>query len=243
MSLSFVPSDIVQIEAGAPVVVLAGSHIGCVELVGGSRVRSARDLKGKTVAVLKRGSDEEIFVSMFAAYVGLNPKDINWIVHEEDHWQLLAEGKIDAYMSGPPGSIELRQRKIGHVLVSTTDDTPWSHYFCCLIASTRDYVRKCPVATKRALRAMLKAADLCAVEPDRVARLVAEKRLTSYDNARQMLREIPYGKWREYDVEDSLRFFTLRMREVGFIRTTPQKIITDGTDLRFLNQLRKELKV
>ena len=90
---------------------------------------------------------------------------------------------------------------------------------------------------------MLKAADLCAVEPDRVARLVAEKRLTSYDNARQMLREIPYGKWREYDVEDSLRFFTLRMREVGVIRTTPQKIITDGTDLRFLNQLRKELKV
>ena len=36
ISLSFVPSDITQIEVGAPVVVLAASHIGCVELVGGT---------------------------------------------------------------------------------------------------------------------------------------------------------------------------------------------------------------
>ena len=242
IGLTFVPSDIVQIDAGAPVVILGGSHIGCVEMVGGPRVKSARDLVGKKIAIQMPRSDEQIFVSMFAKYVGLNPDDINWVVHQGDHWQLLAEGKIDAFMSGPPGSIELRRRKIGRVLINITTDPPWSQYFCCLIASTREFVAKHPVATKRALRAILKAADVCASEPNRVARLIAEKGLASYENTLQMLREIPYGKWREYDPEDSVRFFALRMRDVGFVKSSPPKIIAQGTDWRFLNELKKELK-
>jgi NitT/TauT family transport system substrate-binding protein len=242
VSLSFVPSDVVHIEAGAPVVILAGSHIGCVELVGGNRVKSVHDLKGKTVGVLKRRSDEEIFISTFAKYVGLNPTAINWVLREPDSLQLLAEGKIDALMTGPPFSIELRQRKIGHVLVNTTTEPPWSHYFCCLVASTREFVRKNPVATKRALRAIVKAADVCALEPNRVARLIADKGLASYENTLRMLQDIPYGKWREYDTEDSVRFFALRMREVGYVNTTPGRIIAQGTDFRFLNELKKELK-
>jgi NitT/TauT family transport system substrate-binding protein len=103
-------------------------------------------------------------------------------------------------------------------------------------------VRKYPVATKRALRAIVKAADVCALEPNRIARLVADKGLASYENALQMLQEIPYGRWREFDPEDSMRFFALRMREVGYVKTSPQKIIAQGTDWRFLNELKKELK-
>jgi len=127
-------------------------------------------------------------------------------------------------------------------MINTTDDAPWSHYFCCVITTTRDYVRKYPVATKRALRAIVKAADVCALEPNRIARLVADKGLASYENALQMLQEIPYGRWREFDPEDSMRFFALCMREVGYVKTSPQKIIAQGTDWRFLNELKKELK-
>jgi len=215
-----------------------------VELIGSASVKSARDLKGKRVAMTMPMSDEQIFISMLAAYVGVNPKDIDWVLHKEGaHQQLFADGKIDAFMSGPPEAIELRRRKVGHVLANTATDAPWSRYFCCLIASTKDFVRKHPVATKRALRALLKANDVCAAEPDRVARLVADKGLASYENTLQMLREIPYGNWREHDPEDALRFFALRMREVGYLKTTPQKIIAEGTDWRFLNQLRKELKI
>ena len=92
------------------------------------------------------------------------------------------------------------------------------------------------------LRAILKASDVCASQPKGVARLLADKGLASYDNTLQLLREIPYGKWRQYDAEDSLRFFALRMRDVGFIRSSPQKIIAHGTDWRFFNELKKELK-
>ena len=244
LGLAFVPSDILHIDAGAPLVILAGSHIGCVELVGSSRIRSAHDLKGKTVAVERLRSDEQTFVSLFAAHVGLDSqKEVNWVVDpSRDHARLLTEGKIDAFITRPPWSLELRAKKIGHVLVSTTTDKPWSHYFCCLVTSTREFVRTHPVATKRAVRAIVKAADVCAVEPHRVARLISDTGLARYDNALQTLQEIPYGKWREHDPEDAVRFFALRMRDVGMIKSSPQKIIAEGTDWRFLNELKRELK-
>jgi hypothetical protein len=53
---------------------------------------------------------------------------------------------------------------------------------------------------------------------------------------------LPYGKWRDFDPEDTVRFYPLRLREAGMIKSTPQKIIARGTDWRFLSDLKKELK-
>jgi NitT/TauT family transport system substrate-binding protein len=91
-----------------------------------------------------------------------------------------------------------------------------------------------PVATKRALRAILKATDLCASDPAVVGRQLLDGGFTSrYDYALQTLSENSYDKWREYDPEDMLRFYTLRLRDVRFIKSSPQKIIADNTDWRF----------
>jgi len=93
------------------------------------------------------------------------------------------------------------------------------------------------------MRTILKAADFCAADPARAARRLVDGGFAPrYDYALQMLSELPYDKWREYDHEDTIRFYALRMREAGFIKSSPQKIITDGTDWRFLNELKRELK-
>ena len=39
-----------------------------------------------------------------------------------------------------------------------------------------------------------------------------------------------------------MRFYALRLRDVGLIKSSPQKIIAEGTDWRFLNEFKKELK-
>ena len=56
------------------------------------------------------------------------------------------------------------------------------------------------------------------------------------------MKEVPYNRWRQYDPEDTVRFYTLRLREAGMVKTTPQKIIGQATDWRFLTELKKELK-
>jgi NitT/TauT family transport system substrate-binding protein len=241
IAFSFSPTTIQFIESGSPLVILAAAHTGCVELFANDRIGSTRDLKGKTVGFF---ADTKVFISMFVAYVGLDPRqDINWVPASwDDQVSLFTQGKIDAFMGGPPTALELRQKKIGHTLVNTTIDKPWSQYSCCLIASTKDFVRKNPVATKRALRAILKSVDLCALEPNRVARFTADRVDWDYDSTLQWLRELPFGKWREIDVADSLTFWALRLYDVGAIKGSPQQIIARGADLRFLNELKKELK-
>jgi NitT/TauT family transport system substrate-binding protein len=153
------------------------------------------------------------------------------------------DGRIGAYLSSPPESQDLHARHIGHVIVNTAADRPWSQYFCCLLGGTREYVRQNPIATKRALRAILKATDFCATEPELAARRLVDGGFTPrYDYALQTLRDNAYDKWREYDPEDTLRFYALRLHEAGFIKSSPQKIIVDGSDWRLLNELKRELK-
>jgi hypothetical protein len=114
--------------------------------------------------------------------------------------QLFTEGKIDAFLGFPPQTLELRAKQIGHVVVNSALDRPWSHYFCCMVYTRREFARKYPVATKRALRAILKAADICALEPERAAGFLVDKGYTlNYSYALQTMQELPYGKWREYD--------------------------------------------
>jgi len=134
-------------------------------------------------------------------------------------------------------------RHVGQVIVNSAIDRPWSQYFCCMLGGSREFVRKHPVATKRAARAILKAVDLCATDPARAAQRMVDGGFTPrYDYAHQALSELPYDRWREYDAEDAMRFWALRLHEVGLIKSSPQKIIADGTDWRFLNELKRELK-
>ena len=245
IGIAFIAPFIVQLDAGLPIVLLAGIHVGCFELFGGPGVRGIRDLKGRTVSVPELGASHQLFVASMASYVGLDPqRDIRWVSHPPaESMELLAEGNIDALVGFPPVPQEMRARKIGHVVVNSAVDRPWSQYFCCLVGANREFVRRHPVATKRAVRALLKATDVCALEPERAARRLVDRRFTPrYDYALQTMQELPYQRWREYDPEDTVRFYALRLHESGFVKSSPQKIIAQGTDWRFLKELKKELK-
>jgi len=112
-----------------------------------------------------------------------------------------------------------------------------------MLFSRTEFVQKYPIATKRIVQAFLKATDLCASEPARVARLMVERGFTErYDYALQTLQELPYGVWRDHDPEDTMRFFALRLHEAGLVKSTPDRIIAEHTDWRFLKEIRRELK-
>jgi NitT/TauT family transport system substrate-binding protein len=245
MAVNFAAPLAMAIDRGAEITVLGGVHPGCYELFTTPGVRSIKDLKGRTVSVLSFESAQHVFLASIATSVGLDPnRDIQWVFHPAaEGKQLLAEGKIDGYLGFPPDPQELRDKKVGRMLLSSTVDRPWSQYFCCMLLGNKEFVRKNPVATKRALRAILKSADLCAVAPERVARTVVAMGLAkNYDYTLQAIKELPYSRWREFDPEDTVRFYSLRLREVGMIKSSPQKIIAEGADWSFSRALKVELK-
>jgi NitT/TauT family transport system substrate-binding protein len=241
-AMVYMPSMVMAIDAGSPTTVLAGIHVGCNSLFAHEGIRSVRDLKGRKVSA---GLVRQPLIASMAAYVGLDPgKDIEWVSSPfATGKELFIERKIDAFLALPPDPQDLRARKIGHVIVDSALDRPWSQHFCCMLIAGKEFVRKHPVATKRVLRAILKATDFCAGDPAAVARRLVDGGFTdNYDYALQTLREVWYDKWRDYDAEDSVRFYALRLREAGMIKSAPGKIIADGTDWRFLNELKRELK-
>ncbi|HLW47268.1 MAG TPA: ABC transporter substrate-binding protein [bacterium] len=244
------PTDLINaVDAGVPFVTLMAVNGPCLELVGTEHVRTLSDLKAKTVTAAAVMKDAEAaFLANMLAYAGMDPrKDVHWVVNEPDKsMRLLAEGKVDAFIAVPPAPQQMRARKIGHVVLSTATDRPWSQYACCMAVARREFVQRYPVATKRALRAIAKAVQLCTSEPKRSARFLIDKKFNlgaSYDETLQTLKDVPYAAiWRDYDPEASLLAHALLMHEIGFIKKTPQQIIAQGTDWRFLNELKKELK-
>ena len=89
----------------------------------------------------------------------------------------------------------------------------------------------------------LKAADFCTAEPETAARRLVDGGFTErYDYALQTVQDVPYDRWHDYDSEDSIRFYALRLREVGMINANPNAILAQGTDWRFVNELKRELK-
>jgi NitT/TauT family transport system substrate-binding protein len=245
ISLTLTPTALLQMDAGRPVLLLAGGHVGCYELFAPPGIRAVRELKGKVISIPRRDGGSHVMAQMILANIGIDPrKDVQWRV---DPWtdvpRLLEQAKIDAYVGFPPEPQELRSRKIGHVIFSMRDDRPWSQYFCCSVAGNREFVRKHPVATKRALRAILKGMEICATEPERAARAaVAHNPQAKLDDVLQMVKELRYGTWRDFSAEDTARFFALRLRDIGMLKANPQKLLAQGTDWRFIDQLRKEMK-
>jgi NitT/TauT family transport system substrate-binding protein len=242
-SRAFAPDHLLTLNAGAPVTILAGLHIGCFEVIAKEDIHTIADLKGRIVGF---NVPDKALLFIMASLIGLDPaRDIRWInTMYAEPIQLFTEGKIDAFPATPPLLEEVRARNIGHVIASSFTDRPWSQYYCCLLGTRTEFAHKYPVATKRLLRAILKGADLCVSEPARVAQLLVDNGYAArYDYALQGLSDMRYDVWRDYDPEDSLRFYALRLHEAGLIKSDPQKLVAEHTDWRFLNELKRELKV
>jgi NitT/TauT family transport system substrate-binding protein len=217
-------------------------HVGCYELFARESVRSVPELKGKSVGL---ETASPALLKLMAANVGLDPeKDLHWITDRKvKPLELFAAGEIDAFLGFPPEPQELHARRVGHVILSTAADRPWSDYYCCMLAGNADFVRTHPVAAKRVLRAVLKNTDLCVTDPAGAAQQIVEQGFTPrYDYAFQTLKDNPYDKWREYDPADTIRFYALRLLEAGMIKSSPHKILADNSNWGFLNELKRELK-
>ena len=249
---------VAAIDAGVPITTLAGLHTGCQELWAAAGIASVRDLKGKRVAVFKRDTTDQFFLffSTLCAYNGIDPlTNVSFFAVGGDYRGLLTaylEGRSDAFLAAADGAAVLKRelRNPGTKILDQTTDKPWSQYLCCLLIANRDWARQNPVATMRFTRAVLRAAD--AAEKDRpgaaragvgasIRNLLAQRITSDTEILLDTTAMVSYD-WREYDPEETLRFFALRLGEVKLIKSTAQQILTQGSNVTYMRQLRNELK-
>ena len=250
---------VTALDAGAPLVALAGIHSGCQEVWVGPGIATLRDLRGKKIAVFAKDTVDQ-FYAFFAttlAYVGIDPvKDVTFFEVGPDYEALMkafVDGRSDAFLAAADGAAVLRRnpRTASTKILDQSVDKPWSQYVCCLLVANRDWTRQHPVATKRFTRAVMRAADATVKDLPSAAHLGAAggfQPLLHHPTAlsdEQIIKEtiaMPSYAWRELDPEETLRFFALRLGDVKLIKSTPQQILTQGSDVAYLRQLQKELK-
>jgi NitT/TauT family transport system substrate-binding protein len=233
------------IAEGGPFVMLGGVHHGCWQVVASGDIKSIRDFKGKTVAISGANFTDGMFMALTLASAGLDLRtDVKVVNHPPSEYaRLLTSQEVDAVVVLPPFSTDLRAKGIGTVVLNSVTDPPWSNYYCCTATAHRAWMEKHPVATKRALRAMMRGADAVAKDPDGAARFMVDRGYTNnFDYTCQILREIPYDVWRDHDHADNVRFYALRLKEAGLMDATPDQILERGTDFRYLERLKQELK-
>jgi NitT/TauT family transport system substrate-binding protein len=248
------------IDAGVPLVAVAGLHTGCMELFARPGINTIADLRGKTIVVnakTNKVGDKIVvdliygfLVSLFA-HVGMQSSDANFVEIGEDK-NVIAEfiqGRADAILVAGAGGPILRANPSnpGHVILNTSMDKPWSQNYCCMLATNRDWAKANPVALKRATRAILRGIDAAKRDLRAAAKLAIEK--GTYKDNPQFTEQVIYDiikdesfDWREYEPEETTRFFALRLADAKLVKKSPQQIVTEGMDLSWFRQLRKELK-
>jgi NitT/TauT family transport system substrate-binding protein len=243
---SFAGTVVYHLDTGFAITALGGMHIGCYELFAREPIRNIGDLKGRRVGIQTLASSAHLYLTIMATHIGLDAQeDIHWVTSPEgDAMERFIAGETEAFLGFPPEPQELRSRGVSRVILNTILDRPWSQYFCCMMYGNRAWVRDHPVATKRFLRAVYKAADFCTADPASAARQLLDGGFAErYDYALQTIEEITYDQWHEYDSEDTMRFYALRLHEAGMLSNSPNALIAEGTDWRFVNELKRELKV
>jgi len=175
---------------------------------------------------------------------GLNPaRDVTFTLRPGPIAQVidpLNEGKFDGFYAGPPGIFQARAAHLGHEIINLMMDKPWSDNYCCGIAATTSFVQKNPVATKRALRALLKASDETSSQPEAAARYVVDKGYRpGYDDVIASFKEMTHNQWRSLDHEASYRFHVKNFQAAGVIKNPVDQLVRTGVNLTFLDDLKK----
>jgi NitT/TauT family transport system substrate-binding protein len=237
------------IDAGQPMLAVGGMHPGCLQLWARKEIGGMRDLRGKTTVVAARATSDLFYtflVSLMTS-VGVDPNEVKWIEDPDYTNAYFLDGKVDLFLSATTAGhfIAASPKNPGRVILDTAMDKPWSNNYCCLLVTNRDWAQRNPVAVKRMTRAFMRANDLGANDLASAARVAIDKKvfpaIITYDVLYGFLKDMSYD-WREYDPDESLRFYALRLADGKLVKKTPQQIINDGTDLAYFRQLRKELK-
>jgi NitT/TauT family transport system substrate-binding protein len=241
---------VANVDAGLPILSLAGLHPGCFEVFATPGISSISDLRGKTVAVNAKDASDQFFgfFAILLAYVGINPlAEVNFIEVKPDVIALrdaFLDGRSQAFIApaafGP--AMHRNPKNPGKVILDTTMDKPWSQYYCCELVANRNWARKNPVATKRVTRAVLRATDVVAKDKARAAReFVARVPGNVEQIVSEVIKDLSYD-WRDLDPAETLRFFALRLADSKLVKGTPQQIVAQGSDFAYMRQLKTELK-
>ncbi len=162
------------LEQGFDVKLVAGTHGGCIRLLGSkpAGVTKLEDLKGKTVAISDLSSPGKNFFSILLADKGIDPnKDVDWRVFPADLLGLaIDKGEAQALAHWDPDTWRfLKDERL--VQIASNLDGEYANRTCCVIGVRGSLFREDRAAVRSLVTALLESAGLAAKDPQATAQV------------------------------------------------------------------------
>ncbi|MFS3137578.1 ABC transporter substrate-binding protein [Gluconacetobacter sacchari] len=167
------------LEQGFDLKLVAGTHGGCMRMVGSRRAGVSDDvasLRGRTIGIADATGFAYNTFALLLKENGVDPlRDVAWRVYPAPLLEAaLMKGEIQAYADSDP-LMYLAQMRSGGDLVEILSNlsAPWQGRVCCVVAASNTLLRRDRPAVLALVDAMVQAAEICAADPMRVARAFA----------------------------------------------------------------------
>nr|WP_314075076.1 ABC transporter substrate-binding protein [uncultured Roseococcus sp.] len=165
------------LEQGFDVRITAGTHGGCMRLLGGKGTGITEDLaslRGKTIGVTDMAAPDKNFFSILLARHGVNPeRDVTWKVYPANVFELaLSRGEVQAIALGDPLAWQFR-RRLDLVEVSTNLHEDYAHRACCVLGVRGSLIRSNRPVAAALTQALIDAQQLVNGNHDLAARTFA----------------------------------------------------------------------
>lgn len=248
MGQVFAPLIVSALDAGRSIVGLLGIHAGCVEIWASPSVATLKDLGGRTVLVRSKSVDDLTYSYLVMAlkHAGVDPASVNFVVQPDaDLTKAFLEGKSDALTLLTTSAFAFRSNAAnkGHRVLDQAMDAPWSGLDCCILTTTPEWLRANPIAAKRVLRAVLRAADAMPADRADAAKLATDKGLFGGAKNVELVRgasNMVSLDWRKLDAARSVRFHAELLSGIGLAKIAPDAAVR-GIEGKLLSELRTEL--
>ncbi|WP_245653854.1 ABC transporter substrate-binding protein [Novosphingobium rosa] len=214
------------LEQGFDVKLIAGTHGGCMRVVG-SRQRGITDdpqsLRGKTIGLADISGAGRNALAVLLKANGIDPnKDVTWRAFPAPLLAAAAQkGEIHAFVDSDPLVYQLQKASGGDLVeVLSNLSKPWQNRFCCTLGASGRLLRDDPASATALALSLTQAASICSQQPEAVARVFA-----------------PYAKASEADLVAVLRSQTHNHHPVGAELT--QEVARYAAELRDVGVLRE----
>jgi len=144
------PLAIALKSQGVPIkVVYLGHRYGSAVVVKkNGPIKTFADMRGHTIAIPSRFSDERLLVFRAMKVWGINPKEVKMVeMAPPDVAGALAAGAIDAYVMGEPFPSQAELGGYGRILFQAREY--WPDYMSCILVVQQDLIDKRPDVVQR----------------------------------------------------------------------------------------------
>ena len=237
-------SAIVGLDKFANYKIVAGLHVGCHEIIAQLDITSVNELEGKTVAIPGIGSTQHLVLLSALYGEGVDPEKVDLVVYPSAEMPaLLKAGKIDAAMGWPPIPEICSMEGIGHTILSTTLDPPWSDHMCCVLIAHTPWMEKNPEALRRVIKATYLAAAAVDADPPGMAKVLIDKGYAKNLPATTLaLAKIPWLKFKFHHPEETIIYYAEDLYNFG-ITTHDADWILEGCDWSYYEDVLEEMGI